>query len=100
MNHSDILTLFRHKVRAYFLAKKKTASNGKDRVRFASKMTMVLYKPGDTRMLTVFWMLSRVFYLMDPLIAMFNDPAYTAIAQKCIKNYNSNADATEKNISS
>ena len=56
---------------------------------------MALYKPGDTRMLTVFRMLSRVFYLMDPLIAMFNDPEYTAIAQKCIKNYNSNADATK-----
>ena len=86
MNHIDILALFRRKVRAYFLAKKTAASNRKDRVRFASKMTMVLYKPGDTRMLTVFRnpMLSRVFYLMDPPIAMLNHPEYTAIAQTCI----------------
>lgn len=97
MNHNDLLALFRKKVCEHFRAVKKAAGTRADRVRAASRMMMVLYKPGDTRMLTVFRMLARILFLIGPITAFFNDTKYDALAQKCIKNYNSQCkDASKK----
>ena len=101
MNHSDILQLFRTKVKAHFQeAFKKAKSQGDKGARAAAKsrQTMVLYKPGDTRMLTMFRMLARCLFLVGPLVAMFNDASYPAIAQKCIKNYNAQCKEQSKKI--
>ena len=69
INHNDILALFRTKVADHFNAIKQVANNKADRSAAASRATMVLYKPGDTRMLTVFRMLARVLFLLEPLVA-------------------------------
>ena len=98
MNHSDILALFRRKVAAHFTAIKLTATTKADRSAAASRATMLLYKPGDTRMLTVFRMLARVLFLLEPLVATFNDTTYDALAQKCIKNYNAQCKDNAKKI--
>ena len=98
MNHSGLLALFRKCVRAYF-KKQRAATKGRDRSRYANMMSMVLFMPGDTRMLAVFRMLFRILFLQEPLVAMFNHPDYEVIAQKCIKNYNSQCkDATKKKV--
>ena len=60
--------------------------------------TMVMYKPGDTRMLSTFQMLMRILFLMEPLVNMFNHPSYEAIAQKCIKNYNAQCKDKNKKV--
>lgn len=98
MNHSDLLALFRKKVKAHFRAIKNKATVHADRTRAASRETMVLYKPGDTRMLTVFRMLARILFLVEPLVATFNDTTYTDIAQKCIRNYNGQCKDPTKRI--
>lgn len=98
MNHNDLLKLFRTKVNAHFLKIKNAAKTRADRVRAASRQTMVLYKPGDTRMLTVFRMLARILFLIGPITAFFNDTEYDDLAQKCIKNYNANCKDPAKKI--
>ena len=73
MNHSFIFAVFQMKVEAHFNAKTQASKTPKERKACSSRKTMVLYKPGDTRMLSVFKLLFRILMLMDPLIAMFND---------------------------
>jgi len=78
--------------------KRQSGISKSDRVANAARMTMVLYKPGDTRMLTIFRMLQRVLFLIGPLTATFSDASYDAIAQKCIRNSNSQCKDPAKKI--
>ena len=90
MNHSFIFAVFQKKVEAHFTAKMARAKTTQERKACSNrKDIMVLYKPGDTRMLSVFKLFFRIIMHMSPLIAMFNDADYKVAAQKAMISYNS-----------
>lgn len=92
----SLLSLFQEKVNAHFLAKFNAASDPKVRRACKSRMKMLLYKKGDTRMLSIFKLLFRTLYLMEPLVAVFSDARYAPMAQKAIKQYNAQASHEKK----
>ena len=67
-NHAEILSLYRSIVPAHFTDKRKHC--------------IMLYSPGDTRMLTVFRMLHRILYLRHVCVDMMSRPAYETASQK------------------
>ena len=77
-----------------FLATQTT--DARERQKLGSSKDMVLYKMGDTRMLSLFRMLARIVFCTDILAAFFTDPRYDVEAQKVIKNYNASASADKK----
>ena len=74
----SLLSLFREKVKAHFQAKADATACPRERHACRSRMTMALYKKGDTRMLSIFKLLFRTLYLMEPLVAVFTDARYPA----------------------
>ena len=92
----SLLSLFREKVKAHFQAKADATACPRERHACRSRMTMALYKKGDTRMLSIFKLLFRTLYLMEPLVAVFTDARYPAMAQRAIRQYNSQATAEKK----
>jgi hypothetical protein len=89
MNHADILKVFKEKVVEYYTTKQAETTDTKEKQRYAMRKKMVLYKPGDTRMLSVFKLLFRTFILRDCIIAMFSSSSYKSAAQKAMAAYNS-----------
>jgi len=81
----SLLSLFQEKVHAHFLAKFNASSDAKVRRACKACMAMLLYKKGDTRMLSIFKLLFRTLYLMEPLVAVFSDARYSAMAQKATR---------------
>ena len=92
----SLLSLFREKIKAHFQAKLDASACRKERQACRSRMTMALYKKGDTRMLIIFKLLFRTLFLMEPLVAVFTDARYSAMAQKAIRQYNSQASGEKK----
>ena len=64
-NHDDILELFRSTAKQHF----------KDHQRAAQKSGIALYKPGDTRMASLFIMLSRLQDLKEVLEGVIHTPS-------------------------
>ena len=48
----------------------------------------MLYKPGDTRMMSVFKEIFRTSALQGPICALFGDGKYKTMAQKIMESYN------------
>lgn len=81
-NHGDILKLFRATVPDHFEDKRKHC--------------MMLYQPGDTRMLTVFKMLFRISVLKDVLVDLVGKAAYSEAAQRALKAWSDQQPAEKK----
>ena len=96
MNHSHIFKVFADKVSAHYEAKMEEATTPAQRRACANRKCCVLYRPGDTRMLSIFKLFFRIFMLMEPLIAMFNDADYKKAAQKAMVAYNATTKQRQK----
>ena len=96
MNHASILDVFKEKVAEYYTEKRNNAETEAERRSCTMRMKSVLYKPGDTRMLSVFKMLFRTFVLREPIQAMLTSPAYKRAAQAAMATYNSQTKTGKK----
>lgn len=88
MQHQYILVVFQAKVKEHFQEKMDNTTDPKAKQKCKTRMTMLLFRPNSTRMLGVFQLLFRIYYLKDCILAMFGDAKYKSAAQKAMAAYN------------